>query len=189
MGDLLRFLPSFCHLLCFCILFVSFVYGARELADDLSTKGARALLSSGQGIKLPLKKSGQITLSQLAIITVDLTEFAGLLGLEFSENSFIRQTTEIFSQIFGYCLPSLESSTGFLVFGDEAVAACSPQFRVPLVAGPNGYDKYYVDLVAITIGEKRLQMPSNDGSSSSSKVILDSGTPFSHLSSISLFRT
>ncbi|XP_031254867.1 aspartyl protease AED1-like [Pistacia vera] len=107
--------------------------------------------------------------------------FAGLLGLELSENSFINQTTETFSQIFGYCLPSLESSTGFLAFGDEAVAACSPQFRVPLVAGPNGYDKYYVDLVAITIGEKRLQMPSNDDSSSSSKVILDSGTPISHL--------
>ncbi|XP_044505307.1 aspartyl protease family protein At5g10770-like [Mangifera indica] len=104
----------------------------------------------------------------------------GLLALGLADNSFIDQTSQAFSQKFGYCLPSSDSSTGFLAFGDEAAAACKPLFHVSLVEGPNGDNKnYYINLFAITIGQKILQMPSS--SSSSQKALLDTGTTISRL--------
>ncbi|XP_044481077.1 aspartyl protease family protein At5g10770-like [Mangifera indica] len=106
----------------------------------------------------------------------------GLLALGLADNSFIHQTSQAFSQKFGYCLPSSDSSTGFLAFGDEAAAACKPRFHGSLVLGPNGDNhNYYINLFAITIGQKTLQMPSNGSSSYSQKALLDTGTTVSRL--------
>ncbi|XP_044481078.1 aspartyl protease family protein At5g10770-like [Mangifera indica] len=104
-------------------------------------------------------------------------EVEGLLALGLTDNSFIDQTSQAFSQKFGYCLPSSDSSTGFLAFGDEAAAACKPLFHVSLVLGPKRDNQnYYINLFAITIGQKILPMPS-----SSQKALLDSGTRKTHL--------
>ncbi|KAJ0030912.1 hypothetical protein Pint_12562 [Pistacia integerrima] len=50
-----------------------------------------------------------------------------------------------------------------------------------LLRDPDGCNRYFINLVGITIGQKRLQMPfSNDGSSSQIAII-DSGTLVSRL--------
>ncbi|XP_031276412.1 aspartyl protease AED1-like [Pistacia vera] len=107
-------------------------------------------------------------------------EVAGLLGIGLSDNSLISQTFLNFLQLFCYCLPPTENSSGFLVFGITAATTCLPQFGTPLISDPDGYNRYFVNLVGITIGNKTLQISSNDASSLRNTII-DSGTRISRL--------
>ncbi|KAL5785895.1 hypothetical protein ACOSQ2_008287 [Xanthoceras sorbifolium] len=108
----------------------------------------------------------------------DFGKVAGALGVGHGNNSFMSQTLNIFRQMFCYCLPSTETSTGYLIFGVQALLTCKPEITIPLTITE---DRYFVNFVAITIGEKRLEIFSNVDSDSSRRTIIDSGTIISRL--------
>ncbi|KAH7574008.1 hypothetical protein JRO89_XS03G0239300 [Xanthoceras sorbifolium] len=109
----------------------------------------------------------------------DFGKVAGVLGVGLGDNSVMSQTLNIFRQMFCYCLPSTETSTGYLIFGVQAFLTCKPEITIPLTIT----DHYFVNLVGITIGQKRLEISSNVDSDSSPSTIIDSGTIISRLPS------
>ncbi|XVE97299.1 hypothetical protein REPUB_Repub03eG0007800 [Reevesia pubescens] len=127
----------------------------------------------------------------------DFGDAAGILGLglgststadqDYGNYSLISQTSTKFGNIFCHCLPTAESSTGYLYFGKEALEKCQNSGTyTPLLSNPNNPSLYYVNLVAITIGQKRLEISSavsSSSSSSSPSTIIDSGTVITRLPS------
>ncbi|XP_044464940.1 aspartyl protease AED1-like [Mangifera indica] len=297
------FMANFCRLLCFCFLFFSFVFGARELAvaDDrqhaeemnsllpasksfpnFTNEGSRSQLGQDQskgrsvfslpfeGPKLSLQKkpigddnyvvtvgfgtpkrdltlmfdtgssttwiqckpcmncydqedpifdpsqsstfsnsshpytqnyhdksyaSGYFAYDTLTMATYEFKDFtflcghnnsglfgavAGVLGIGLSNDSLISQTSGNFLRLFCYCLPPTEASSGFLAFGITAALTCLPRISTPLISDPDGFNRYFVNLVGITIGQRTLQISSNDAASLRNTII-DSGTHITRL--------
>ncbi|XP_044463308.1 aspartyl protease AED1-like [Mangifera indica] len=105
---------------------------------------------------------------------------AGVLGIGLSNDSLISQTSTNFILLFCYCLPPTEASSGFLVFGTTAALTCLPRISKPLISDPQGYNPYSVNLVGITIGQRTLQIYSNDAASVRN-IVIDSGTRITRL--------
>lgn len=105
----------------------------------------------------------------------------GLLGLGQGDSpvSFMSQTSTHFAEVFCYCLPRKDTSSGYVLFGMKALKACNTiSLYTPLKHYQNTKPYfYYVNLVGLTIGDIRIDI------SSSSKTIMDSGTPISRLPS------
>ncbi|KAH7574010.1 hypothetical protein ACOSP7_007987 [Xanthoceras sorbifolium] len=104
---------------------------------------------------------------------------AGVLGVGQGDTSIMSQTLDNFGQEFCYCLPLRETSTGYLLFGIQAFETCSePEISVPLITDLTGANHYFVKLVGITIGQKRLEI---SATGSLPSTIVDSGTIISRL--------
>lgn len=99
---------------------------------------------------------------------------AGLLGLGRNSIGFPSQTSSYFGQVFSYCLPSVSSSvpSGFLHFGEAAIMDYDVQFT-PLVSSRSNPSQYFVNLIAISIGDDLLSV--------SATIMVDSGTVISRL--------
>ncbi|XP_022751816.1 aspartyl protease family protein At5g10770-like [Durio zibethinus] len=121
-------------------------------------------------------------------------EAAGILGLGQGSNSIddrygnyslISQTATTFEKVFCHCLPTKENSTGYLYFGKEALEKCQNSGSyTPLLSNPSDPSPYYVNLIGITIGQKRLKISSavsSTSSSSSPSTIIDTGTVITRL--------
>lgn len=93
-------------------------------------------------------------------------QVAGLLGIGRGDTSLMSQTRDNFGQMFCYCLPSPESSTGYLVFGVKALRTCGPETYKSLLPDQTGSNRYFVNLVGITLDRKRFDMSANGVSSS-----------------------
>eukprot|EP00261_Vitis_vinifera_P033589 XP_019074832.1 PREDICTED: aspartyl protease family protein At5g10770-like [Vitis vinifera] len=101
----------------------------------------------------------------------------GMMGLRQGQLSTVSQTASKFKKVFSYCLPK-EDSIGSLLFGEKATSQSSLKFT-SLVNGPgtsgleeSGY--YFVKLLNISVGNKRLNIPSSVFASPGT--IIDSGT-------------
>ncbi|KAK2658677.1 hypothetical protein Ddye_005210 [Dipteronia dyeriana] len=68
-----------------------------------------------------------------------------------------------------------DSSAGFILFGFKAQRTYKTKTTTPLSRDPNTPTYYYVNLIGITIGDRRLGI--------SSKTIMDSGTVITHFPS------
>ncbi|XAR48006.1 Nepenthesin [Bertholletia excelsa] len=99
----------------------------------------------------------------------DFSNVDGMLGLGPGQFSFVSQ---IASKAFSYCLPSVGSFIGHLRFGNQATNAHK---FTPLEIDSN----YYVKVLEITVGRKKLKLP--ESMSSSPGAILDSGTTITRL--------
>ncbi|KAJ8758802.1 hypothetical protein K2173_000523 [Erythroxylum novogranatense] len=103
----------------------------------------------------------------------------GVVGLGQSGGlSLISQTASNFAQIFCYCLPTVDRSSGYLLFGEEALEACQTETYTPLLRDPNRPSLYFVNLLGIQIGSQRLSI-----SSGRLGTIMDSGTVITRLPS------
>ncbi|THG03137.1 hypothetical protein TEA_016016 [Camellia sinensis var. sinensis] len=105
---------------------------------------------------------------------------AGILGLGRGELSLISQTASKFGKSFGYCLPTPQNpNSGYLLFGKHAKSSSSSLKFTPL-QNPAKYPSFYfVKLVDITVGTKRLNM--SPLLSSSPGTVVDSGTIITRL--------
>ncbi|XP_038699087.1 aspartyl protease family protein At5g10770-like [Tripterygium wilfordii] len=100
---------------------------------------------------------------------------AGLLGLGGEKGlSLMAQTSTSFAKIFCYCLPHSDSSTGYLLFGIQALKTCQTSNFTPLLSDAKRPYLYFVKLLGITIRNQRLKI-------SSTNTILDSGTVITRL--------
>ncbi|XP_010648778.1 aspartyl protease family protein At5g10770 [Vitis vinifera] len=107
----------------------------------------------------------------------------GMLGLGQGQLSTVSQTASKFKKVFSYCLPE-EDSIGSLLFGEKATSQSSSLKFTSLVNGPgtsgleeSGY--YFVKLLDISVGNKRLNIPSSVFASPGT--IIDSGTVITRL--------
>ncbi|OMO90659.1 Peptidase A1 [Corchorus olitorius] len=112
-------------------------------------------------------------------------QYQGILALgkdstEWRTNAYslISQTESKTGNVFCHCLPSTQNSAD-LYFGKNALDKCDSGSYTPL---KSSHLYYHVNLTAITIGAKRLEI-SPALTSSSSRTIIDSGTVISRLPS------
>ncbi|XP_039019092.1 aspartyl protease AED1-like [Hibiscus syriacus] len=113
----------------------------------------------------------------------------GILGLGLGSTGYggnyalTSQTAAMFHKVFCYCLPQLEDSNGYVYFGDKARENCPfSGSYTPLLRGTLDPSFYHVNLIAITIGQKRVDIGTASGVSSP-RTILDSGTVITRLPS------
>ncbi|CAL1353050.1 unnamed protein product [Linum trigynum] len=115
---------------------------------------------------------------------------AGVLALGRSNpNTLISQTAAMYGQIFCYCLPTVDNSAGYLVFGNGATHHCrSSDNQFTALVVPNDGDspnQYFVDFNGVTIGSARLDFRSSSSSSPSmGTTIMDSGTVITKLPAV-----
>ncbi|KAG8495288.1 hypothetical protein CXB51_012873 [Gossypium anomalum] len=112
----------------------------------------------------------------------------GILGLgpassgdEFANYSLATQTANLFGRVFCHCLPS-SGNSGYVYFGEKAREQCpfSGTYTRLLRNPVFGASYYFVNLIAITLGQKKVEVPSGIFSSSQGTII-DSGTVITHL--------
>ncbi|XP_028550683.1 aspartyl protease family protein At5g10770-like [Dendrobium catenatum] len=94
----------------------------------------------------------------------------GLLGLGRGVVSIISQTTQLYNNIFSYCLPSGTNRNGYLELGRYV-----PGVKyTPMLTFPNMPSFYFLKLIAISIGNARINLLP-------ARTMLDSGTTFTYL--------
>ncbi|KAL1097890.1 hypothetical protein V6Z11_D05G066400 [Gossypium hirsutum] len=100
--------------------------------------------------------------------TGDFGEADGILGLglassrdEFATYSLATQTANLFGRVFCHCLPS-SSNSGYVYFGEKAREQCpfSGTYTRLLRNPASGANYYFVNLIAITLGQKKVEVPS-----------------------------
>ncbi|XP_058202141.1 aspartyl protease family protein At5g10770-like [Rhododendron vialii] len=100
---------------------------------------------------------------------------AGLLGLGRGPPSLVTQTASKYGSYFSYCLPTLSSSSGTLVFGKEGGTTNSAGIKyTPLLTNSNGPSYYFIEVTGIKVAGELL--PISQSVFSSPGTIIDSGT-------------
>ena len=102
---------------------------------------------------------------------------AGLVGLGRGEVSIVSQTYQKYDGVFSYCLPSDESSTGYLTFGRSSVPS-NVQYT-PMLNYSSMPSFYFLELTSISVGGKML--PISPALFSNAGTIIDSGTVITRL--------
>ncbi|KAI9157301.1 hypothetical protein LWI28_020147 [Acer negundo] len=108
----------------------------------------------------------------------------GLLGLGRGPLSLLAQTQNLYSSTFSYCLPSFKSLnfSGSLRLGP--VGQPKTIKYTPLLKNPRRSSLYYVNLFAIRVGRKVVDIPSTAlafNPTTGAGTIFDSGTVFTRL--------
>ncbi|XP_020705618.1 aspartyl protease family protein At5g10770-like [Dendrobium catenatum] len=94
----------------------------------------------------------------------------GLLGLGRGAVSIISQTAQLYDNVFSYCLPSGSNKIGYLELGSTV-----PDVKyTPMLTNPSMPSSYFVKLIAISIGGRRLSF-------SPIETMLDSGASITYL--------
>ncbi|RWW03674.1 hypothetical protein GW17_00033146 [Ensete ventricosum] len=107
---------------------------------------------------------------------------SGLMGLGRNKASLVVQAYQKYGGVFAYCLPSTSSSTGFLTFGSGSGSYSTSSSTVkftPMLTDASSPSFYFLDLVAISVGGRRL--PISATVFSNAGTIIDSGTVISRL--------
>ncbi|KAF7151838.1 hypothetical protein RHSIM_Rhsim02G0220400 [Rhododendron simsii] len=105
---------------------------------------------------------------------------AGLLGLGRGPPSLVTQTASKYGSYFSYCLPTLSSSSGTLVFGKDGGTTNSAGIKyTPLLTNSNGPSFYFIEVVGIKVGGELL--PISQSAFSSPGTVIDSGTVITRL--------
>lgn len=108
------------------------------------------------------------------------TGFSGLMGLGRNAVSFVSQTANKYGKFFSYCIPSTESSTGYLSFGEPSTGT-KPIAYTQLLSYSSGPSFYFISLHAIIVGGTQLSIPASVFSTFGT--IIDSGTVITRLPS------
>ncbi|OAY63673.1 Protein ASPARTIC PROTEASE IN GUARD CELL 2 [Ananas comosus] len=103
---------------------------------------------------------------------------AGLIGLGRGASSLISQASQKYGAIFSYCLPSIASSTGYLSVGSTGRAPAGIRYT-PMIREASDSSLYYVKLVAIKVGGKKLDIKQKVFSKA--RTLMDSGTVITRL--------
>ncbi|KAG6601125.1 Aspartyl protease AED3, partial [Cucurbita argyrosperma subsp. sororia] len=108
----------------------------------------------------------------------------GLLGLGRGPLSLLGQSQSLYRSTFSYCLPSFKS-TGFS--GSLRLGPVAQPKRIkytPLLRNPRRSSLYYVNLIAIRVGRRIVDIPPSAlafNSATGAGTIIDSGTTFTRL--------
>ncbi|KAI0501713.1 hypothetical protein KFK09_016658 [Dendrobium nobile] len=94
----------------------------------------------------------------------------GLLGLGRGVVSLISQTSQLYDNVFSYCLPSGSDENGYLKLGSSV----SGVRYTPMLTKPNLPSFYFLKLTGISIGGFRIAL-------SPTETMLDSGSSFTYL--------
>ncbi|KAL9239931.1 hypothetical protein vseg_014202 [Gypsophila vaccaria] len=108
----------------------------------------------------------------------------GLLGLGRGPLSLLSQTQNLYKSTFSYCLPNFATSkfSGQLRLGP--VAQPIKKQYTPLLKNPRRSSLYYVNLIAIKVGRKTVDIPPSAlafDSTTGAGTIIDSGTVYTRL--------
>ncbi|KAI3433266.1 ABC transporter domain-containing protein [Psidium guajava] len=90
----------------------------------------------------------------------DFGTTAGMLGLGQGRPTLISQISSKFSPIFCYCIPSSESTNGYLHFGPDALRYCQTDSYTPIISDPKNPSFYFVNLVGIAFGNQKFSLSS-----------------------------
>lgn len=101
---------------------------------------------------------------------------AGLVGLGRGSYSLVSQTASRLGNVFSYCFPDRESSTGRLTFGRSSTSGV---FYTPMLTNPRAPSFYFIDLIGISVGGTRL--PVTAAVFRVAGTIIDSGTVITRL--------
>ncbi|KAI4305563.1 hypothetical protein L6164_028924 [Bauhinia variegata] len=104
------------------------------------------------------------------------SEEDGILGLSQHPISIVQQTAKKHHQVFSYCIPSKPSFSGFLRFGGGGRKSL---VHTPITKYKNDSTFYGINLIGISVGGKKLSMPSSVFTKTGS--IIDSGTDITRL--------
>ncbi|KAF7149944.1 hypothetical protein RHSIM_Rhsim02G0219800 [Rhododendron simsii] len=104
---------------------------------------------------------------------------AGLLGLSRDPLSAVSQTASKYGTYFSYCLPT-PTGTGSLTFGKGGTTSKNIKFT-PSPVNPKAPSFYFVDLIGIKVGGRRL--PVSESVFKTSGTIIDTGTVITRLPS------
>lgn len=112
----------------------------------------------------------------------DTDSSPGLMGLGGGSLSLLNQpaTAELFGGTFSYCLPSSSTSSGSLVLGKEAALSTSGLKFTTLIKDSSIPTFYFVNLIGISVGDKRISVPATSIASGEGTII-DSGTTITYL--------
>ncbi|XP_031486865.1 aspartic proteinase CDR1-like [Nymphaea colorata] len=110
----------------------------------------------------------------------------GVVGLGRGSLSLVSQLGSHVGNKFSYCLVPRDkkNSTGRIEFG-EAISGAGNLRRTPMKTETYDPEGYYVTLIDLSVGNKRLNLNRQDGSgdrSGSVSMVIDSGTPLTALS-------
>ncbi|KAF7151031.1 hypothetical protein RHSIM_Rhsim02G0219600 [Rhododendron simsii] len=105
---------------------------------------------------------------------------AGLIGLGRSPASLIAQTASKYGSYFSYCLPTLSSSSGTLVFGKDGGTTNPAGINyTTLLTNSNSPSFYFIEVMGIKVAGELL--PISQSVFRSSGTIIDSGTVITRL--------
>ncbi|XP_022732131.1 aspartyl protease family protein At5g10770-like [Durio zibethinus] len=102
---------------------------------------------------------------------------AGLIGLGRGKFSFVSQTAKKYRKIFSHCLPSKDSSVGYLTFGPTKLPK-----NIMFTPMPKSFQKtpfYGLDIIGINVAGQRA--PINSSVFKTAGAIIDSGTVITRL--------
>ncbi|KAF0904263.1 hypothetical protein E2562_033027 [Oryza meyeriana var. granulata] len=108
----------------------------------------------------------------------DFGRVDGLLGLGRGQLSLPSQAAASFGAVFSYCLPSFNTTPGYLTIGATPVNSGKAQYTA-MVHKPQLPSFYFVELVSIDIGGYVLPVPPTMFTSTGT--LLDSGTVLTYL--------
>ncbi|KAG5117794.1 hypothetical protein AAZX31_15G243400 [Glycine max] len=101
----------------------------------------------------------------------------GIAGLGAGPLSLVSQLGAQIGHKFSYCLlPYDSTSTSKLKFGSEAIITTNGVVSTPLIIKPSLPTYYFLNLEAVTIGQKVVSTGQTDGN-----IVIDSGTPLTYL--------
>ncbi|KQK18503.1 aspartyl protease family protein At5g10770 [Brachypodium distachyon] len=109
----------------------------------------------------------------------DFGEVDGLLGLGRGSLSLSSQAAPAFGGIFSYCLPSYNTTPGYLSIGATPVTGQIPVQYTAMVNKPDYPSFYFIELVSINIGGYVLPVPPSEFTKTGT--LLDSGTILTYL--------
>nr|POF19505.1 aspartic proteinase cdr1 [Quercus suber] len=106
---------------------------------------------------------------------------SGIVGLGRGQNSLASQVGLSSAARFSYCLITFTyqgNATSKLSFGNTELEFGSGVVYTPLLYGGVSDNDYYVTLIAISVGKKRIELtnPSESGDSEEGNMVIDSGT-------------
>ncbi|KAK7860469.1 aspartic proteinase cdr1 [Quercus suber] len=106
---------------------------------------------------------------------------SGIVGLGRGPNSLASQVGLSSAARFSYCLITFTyqgNATSKLSFGNTELEFGSGVVYTPLLYGGVSDNDYYVTLIAISVGKKRIELtnPSESGDSEEGNMVIDSGT-------------
>ncbi|KAF5205670.1 Aspartyl protease aed3 [Thalictrum thalictroides] len=124
------------------------------------------------------------TFGCLQAVTGSSVPAQGLLGLGRGPLSLLSQTQNLYKSTFSYCLPNFKSSnfSGSLRLGPTGQPKTIK--TTPLLKNPRRSSLYYVNLIAIRVGRKIVDIPPSAlayNPTTGAGTIFDSGTVFTRL--------
>ncbi|GER24777.1 eukaryotic aspartyl protease family protein [Striga asiatica] len=163
-----------------------------EYQDGAFTRGVLAhetfhfRSKTGKSVKFPNIQFGCGLQNVIQYDKIRNNKIAGIIGMGWEDQSFVKQLGPKINSKFSYCLPSLtgKPSNAYLVLGDNGKPQPKSSSQTPLLR-TGQTSPYYVALQDISVNKNRLRIKPEVFLSNSNNFtggcIIDTGTPYSRI--------